>query len=578
MAGMLESLLYPGGGPFSLDRAIYGTPAATVAPAAPAAPAMPGGGTPMPFMDATGAPSPAGPRAPPPGMLASMFGGSAGFPLAMPPGQFPPTASSALASAPPSPPMDLSPPPAPQPAPSPLSAMASAAPSGPAEAPPVPQSSLLGRLGSVFGDRAGSALGAVGDALGSHSNTLMALGAGMAGAPTLGTGLSRGLTGAIPAAQLDRQLGNQNSTISWLKTTRGMTDDAARMVATNQQLLTQMAPMLMGAKPLVPTKLGTDALGHDIPGMMNTITGEHFDVYGRPLTPGAGQGPGGAVGSIAGGAGIDPAIWASMAPEDRLAKMDPQVQGEIKAIYEGRQSGTGRNVQQLLPLVNQVYPNFTMQDYNEKNKMQTGLASAAPGSIGGQKLYAQTSLNHLADTAESAADLGNVNGLGSADLAHAWNAVGNRTTANSAKLQALKDKAGHYGQEITKYYAGSPGGEAERQAFQTSLGGSQSSEELASTLEAELQLAQGKISKTQAQIDGTLGPNNRFRVVGPNEQKDIQRVQTAIARLRGVTPAAGGAAAPAPASGSAQAAPAPSSWIDPKTGKTYQVINGQLHQ
>jgi hypothetical protein len=97
-------------------------------------------------------------------------------------------------------------------------------------------------------------------------------------------------------------------------------------------------------------------------------------------------------------------------------------------------------------------------------------------------------------------------------------------------------------------------------------------------LEAELQLAQGKISKTQAQIDGTLGPNNRFRVVGPNEQKDIQRVQTAIARLRGVTPAAGGAAAPAPASGSAQAAPAPSSWIDPKTGKTYQVINGQLHQ
>ena len=60
-------------------------------------------------------------------------------------------------------------------------------------------------------------------------------------------------------------------------------------------------------------------------------------------------------------------------------------------------------------------------------------------------------------------DLHNSNGMGIAPLAHLLNGtVYPATTAQAAKVKGLNDELGHYGQEITKYYAGSPGGEAER--------------------------------------------------------------------------------------------------------------------
>lgn len=104
----------------------------------------------------------------------------------------------------------------PVPRPDPRTAMASApsAPTPPASSTPlaaataptagdqpqpaVPDTSLLGRIKT--------ALNGMGDYINTHPTTLMALGGGLAGAPSWGTGISRGLTAAAPALRLDQQL------------------------------------------------------------------------------------------------------------------------------------------------------------------------------------------------------------------------------------------------------------------------------------------------------------------------------------------------------------------------------------
>lgn len=502
---------------------------------------------------------------PPSGMLASLFspsgltqpGGtmdsmlSGAVPPVVPPGSFPATpGASAMASAAPGPPMDLAPPPAPQ---------ASAGPAQGPDQPAVPQTSLLGRLGSLFGDKAASALGGIGDSLNAHSNTLMALGAGMAGAPTLGMGLSRGLSAAIPAGQLDRQQGFQNATLNWLKA-KGMPEDAAKAVVSNPALLAQIAPQMFGAKQLTATTLGTDVLGHAIPGMMNPVTGEHFDIYGRKLTPGGpAGGPGGGL------AGTDPAKWASMAPEERLGTIDPQVAGEIKAIYDGRQAATGRNVQQLLPLVNQVYPDFTMRDYNAKKVMRDDLNKSGNSSMGGILSNGKSAFAHLADTSDRLAELGNFSSnvpLIGGHAATLGNWVGNTLTPTSdtkGKLAAANDALGHYGQESTKFYAGTGGGVEERQAaLKNANPATTSGAEQAAYLNQEKGLMLDRLHQKENQIRSALGDEylQKNPVMTPELQGTIARIDANIAKLSGKAPAASGAP-PAPAAAAPAVKPPP---------------------
>lgn len=491
------------------------------------------------------------PSAPPPsGMLASLFspsgltqpGGtmdsmlSGAVPAVVPPGSFPAQpGATAMASVPPGPPLDLSPP---------LTPQASAAPAQGPDQPAVPQTSMLGRLGSLFGDKAGSALGGIGDSLNAHSNTLMALGAGMAGAPTLGMGLSRGLSAAIPAGQLDRQQGFQNATLNWLKA-KGMPEDAAKAVVSNPALLAQIAPQMFGAKQLTATTLGTDVLGHPIPGMMNPVTGEHFDIYGRKLTPGGpAGGPGGGL------AGTDPAKWAAMAPEERLSTFDPQIQGEIKAIYEGRQAATGRNVQQLLPLVNQVYPDFTMQDYKTKQDTQHSFTGQGKNAL--ELKAANTAIYH-ADNLDKAGGL--IDKLGNTGFFPGFinPAVQGAKSQLSPEFQATKGKydaqvEGLAG-ELSKAFNGGNTAVADREHWRDVLSRAKSPAELHAAVGQAMEMLHGRLTATAESYNKGMGSmRDGISFLDPANQQIFQR-------LRGIeTPA--GAAAPAP--GGAQSAPAQS--------------------
>lgn len=543
--GMLTDLLFPNGDPFSLERAIYGAPAAAPSAAPGAPPAGRGAASPSPL---------------PAGMLAGLFGGSASFPTSMPPGAFPapaspiplpmprpsPTAGDAFASALP-PPSAASPPQAaPQAPASPLSAMASAATSGgQGEAPPVPQTSLLGRIGSLFGDRAGSVLGGVGDALDSRRNTLMALGAGLAGAPTLGTGISRGLTGAIPASQLDRQQGFQNATLHFLTSRLGMPPDQAQMVVSNPALMAQLAPQIFGAKQMQFTQVGEDMFGNKKFGFVDPVHGQVFDQSGQPVGTGGGNSAGdmGAQSYLAPGV---KALDSSKVGEDYLKQFSPETQAAVNDYIGGKSMPTGNpraGFTQAIKQIAQKYGNDigTPADdttFSARRTMRTQLSSAAPNSLGGQLNTGNTAIGHLADASQKALDLDNSNGWGFAPLAHAINTVRGLGTAQSAKMEALNDSIQHYGQEITKFYAGSPGGEAERQRFLTTAGAAKSPQELAAVFETEAQLMQSRLGSIDSQIKGTLGPAAaQYPVVRPESQTALAQLDRNVARLRGQTPA-----------------------------------------
>ncbi len=134
-------------------------------------------------------------------------------------------------------------------------------------ATPVPDSSALGRIGSAV-----SGLGSgIGNFATNNGLTLMALGAGMAGAPNLATGISRGLAAAVPAAAAEQkqrsQLQSLNETYKAL-IAAGASPNEAFAATTNPELLKTVA-----AKYLTP-KLVTSTDKDGSVWQTNPVTGE----------------------------------------------------------------------------------------------------------------------------------------------------------------------------------------------------------------------------------------------------------------------------------------------------------------
>lgn len=111
-------------------------------------------------------------------------------------------------------------------------------------AAPAAAPSFFSRLGSGINDNA---------------NTLMALGAGMAGSGSIGEGISRGLSAAQQGSQLDQTQKNQNMTVAALMK-RGVAEDVARTAVANPEILKQILPSAFGAKQYQFQKLDDGSL------------------------------------------------------------------------------------------------------------------------------------------------------------------------------------------------------------------------------------------------------------------------------------------------------------------------------
>src|SRR6185369_17926076 len=104
-----------------------------------------------------------------------------------------------------------------------------------------------------------------------------------------------------------------------------------------------------------------------------------------------------------------------------------------------------------------------------------------------------------------------------------------------AKMEALKGAAQHYGQEITKFYAGSPGGTAERDRFIESVNGARSPKELAAILATEGELMRSRLDALGGQIQGVLGEEGakQYPVLRKDGQEALAKVEKNVSKLKG---------------------------------------------
>jgi hypothetical protein len=249
---------------------------------------------------------------------------------------------------------------------------------------------------------------------------------------------------------------------------------------------------------------------------------------------------------------FETALKGGVSGEDLYNYIPKDQVNTVKGMIEGRippPNATARSSPRTLQLLNYasaIDPNFDATTWKSRSTFNQQFGSQAPSSIGGQKVLMGTALGHLGEVADSAAKLGNVNGLGIAKVGHLANYVKNQTTDQAAIANALEDKVAKFSGEVGKLYSGSHGGGVhEREDTRNRLGSNLTAAELAAGLEASKDLILSKQKALADQASTIFGPerSQKFDFIGPEGREAIAKIDSAIAKLRGQEP--GASAAPA---------------------------------
>lgn len=279
-------------------------------------------------------------------------------------------------------------------------------------------------------------------------------------------------------------------------------------------------------------KTGVDALGNETYGFVNE---RDQTINSKPL----GQGETGVSGFLAPGV---KQIDSTLTGQDYLKQFSPEIQAAVQNYADGKSTPTGnprKGFTQAVKMIAQKYGADTGQSIDDatfaaRKTMRNQLSSSAPSSLGGQINIGNTAAGHLADLSQKALELGNYD-TGIAPLSGVVNSIRGLGTEQAAKMEALKGAAQHYGQEITKFYAGSPGGVAERDRFIESVNGARSPKELAAILATEGELMRSRLDALGGQIKGVLGDEglNQYPVLRPDGQKALTTVEQNVSKLKG---------------------------------------------
>ena len=400
-------------------------------------------------------------------------------------------------------------------------------------------------------DQSPSFLSKLGTYLGDNQNMLMGFGAGIAQG-----GIGKGLQLGATLGQLDTKSANIQNTYTAVRQaliTQGKDPASAHVIATaaaqNPEILKTIGPALFETQPKLQ-ETGTDPL-----------TGQKtFGVWqpqAQTLSPvKVAEASGTASAAVPGGNSLQTfsdAMKSGVSGEDLYQHMPSSMAPTVKAMIEGRMSPPSTIAMKspvtmaLINAANAVDPTFDATTWAARSNMAKDLAKSTPASAGGQIQFARTAINHLTEVADAAKALGNYD-TGIGPLNTAINTMRGLTSDQRAKIASLQDAAQHYGQEVTKFYAGSPGGEAERQRFLTALGEAKSPQELAAVIERERSLIPGRLSELENRINGTMGATaSRYPVHSEESRKNLDKIDATVAEMRGVTPSAPAATSlPAP--------------------------------
>jgi len=362
-----------------------------------------------------------------------------------------------------------------------------------------------------------------------------------------------GITGGVTGQRTDPAGIQQQNLVAQYRAliSAGLTPQNAQLAVLNPEAGKTLISEALTNKEKYQ-KTGVDAFGNENYGFVNE---RDQTINGRPI----GQ-SGDANGPLTGGflaPGVKQ-IDSSLTGKDYLAQFSPEIQASVQNYVDGKSTPTGnprKGFTQTVKMVAQKYGLDIGQPVDDasfaaRKTMRNQLSSSAPSSLGGQINIGNTAAGHLADLTEKAVGLGNWD-MGLAPVTSLVNAARGLGTEQAAKMEALKGAAQHYGQEITKFYAGSPGGTAERDRFIESVNGARSPKELAAILATEGELMRSRLDALGGQIQGVLGEEGakQYPVLRKDGQEALAKVEENVSRLRG------GSASPA-------AAPAtlPSGW------------------
>lgn len=319
------------------------------------------------------------------------------------------------------------------PLPMPMQEGRSAAPAPMPSQSPIPDTSLLGRIGAAFnggllGGGASTGLPQGGanpsflDRLHNNSLMLMALGSGMMGAPTFATGLSRGMQAAIPAIQEQQKLAYQNYQIGMQQQSMKATYDAlTKMGALPQEAMAaalgnQDIMKAVSARYIEPQGQ-----------IVKTGSGPFGDIYSEynarshTLTPVNRLASGGGAGAQSGGASGGGGAQGWLAPGvtdlnedltgfDYLKQFNQNFQAAVTHYMNGESMPTGnprtgfvQNVKAVAQRVgNDIGQPVDDTTFIARRQMRNRLSDASPNSLGGQVTTGNTALGHLADVSDAA--------------------------------------------------------------------------------------------------------------------------------------------------------------------------------
>lgn len=377
----------------------------------------------------------------------------------------------------------------------------------------------------------------IGKGLSDNSNTLLSLAAGFAGAPSIGTGMSRAFSNAVTGSQLDqKQLLQRQQILSGNLTAqalmkKGATAEEAASAIGNPTMMKAMID-----KYFAPTKYEfkteKDAMGQE--------RVRAYDPYtGKPVEGAAGDNanPAGQQSIFAPGV---TAIDENKTGDEYLGQYSPAIQASVKAYVNGdTMPSTRAGNMQFIKTLAQRYGADTgtpVSDalYAEKRKYRTELGSNSASSAGGQAKAFSQALEHFSAAADAAEKLGNYNGLGVTDLAHAANSVRGHSTEQADKVNKMMSIIQQGSGEVGKLFSGSQGGGVhERQATRERFSGTASNPELAGAFEGTLETLEGGLRALEGRRDQILGPNSDVQFLGPKEQAKIDHIKEVIGRLRG---------------------------------------------
>lgn len=408
--------------------------------------------------------------------------------------------------------------------------------------------------------------GGIGDVIGKilrpeNAPLLMSLAGGFSGAPSLGTGMRRAFSGAAPAsmqlAQFQQQQQTQAATYKAL-IDKGVPPAEAIAAVRDPNVMKATAAKYFETKPFSVHDV-TGPLGDKTPVVFDPNKGAFQDMAGKPIagtggTDAAGTGTGSPQ-VLAPGVKFD----STKTGEDYLNQFSPEIKAAVKNYMNGDTMPTGNprqnGIANFAKTVAQRYGADTgtpVSDalYNQKRQLQTDIGKGSPNTVGGIMKNGLSAFTHLSNLGDKFVELGNYSGPdipGGGHLGKIGNVVANQilpTPQKLGKIEAVKDNALKYGQEATKFYAGSGGGAEERMAALKGVGGgTANAEEQASFLETEKQLMIERLHAQHDSVRSILGQDYIDRhpdIFNPKGyQSAIAKIDANIARLRQ------GAAAPA---------------------------------